>query len=138
MTLSKQQIDALRYASDRHLYAEAINEGNGNKRRSLLSLFKLGLLAWDPIYQGRAVLTPAGKQALDAAREIQLAAKAKRGVIDKGKLKEIAARSVIAKQTLSRVIKEAKPVGDPPGVLRIRDVGDRRVITLTCVHEGKP
>lgn len=27
---------------------------------------------------------------------------------------------------------------DPPGTLRIKDVGDRRVITLTGVHQEKP
>ena len=137
MTLSPQQVKALRYASSRQLFADAINEGDGNLRRSLLSLFKLGLLAWDPIYQGRAAVTPAGTQALAAACDIHLAAKAKIGVVDKNKLKAIAARTRTAKETLSRVLKEAKPAADPPGTLRVRDVGDQRVITLTGEHGGE-
>jgi hypothetical protein len=138
VTLSPQQLKALHYASGRDLYAAAINEGNGNLRRSILSLFKLGLLGWDPIRHGRAVLTPAGKDALGAARAIQDAQKAKLGVVDKAKRKEIDARSLAAKRMLQRAIKEAKPPIDPPGTLRITDIGDRRVITLTGVHEEKP
>lgn len=60
MTLSRPQIDALRYAKGRQLFAKDINEGNGNMRRTLLSLLKLGMLGWDPIYNGRVVVTAAG------------------------------------------------------------------------------
>ena len=104
--LSQPQFDALRYAKGRQLYAKDINEGNGNLRRSLLWLLKHGLLAWDPIYQGRIVLTELGTQKLAEEREARI-------------------------PTARRRI-------DPPGTLRIRDVGDRRVITLTGVHEEKP
>lgn len=113
MTLSRPQIDALRYVNGRQLYAETINEGDGNMRRSILSLFKLGLLGWDPIYLGRAMLTPAGGQAIAAAREVELAAKAKLGVIDKNKLREIDMKRCAAKQKLSRIVKEAKSEVSP-------------------------
>ena len=36
--LSRPQLDALRYAKNRQLYAADINEGNGNRRRTLLWL----------------------------------------------------------------------------------------------------
>lgn len=62
MKLSRSQIDALRYAKGRQLYADAINGGNGNLRRTIQSLFKIGMLGWDPIYHGRAVLTAAGEE----------------------------------------------------------------------------
>ena len=107
MTLSRQQINALRYASGRSLYAKDINEGDGNLRRTLLSLFKIGLLDWDPLY-GRAVLTPIGKDALKIAREIQLAPKSKIGVLDTNKRKEIDKRTIAAKQTLIQLLKDAK------------------------------
>ena len=90
--LSRPQRAALRYAKNRQLYAADINEGNGNRRRTLLWLLKHGFLAWDPIYQGRVILT---------------------------KLAEVVMR-------------------DRPGILRIRDVGDRRVITLMGVHKVEP
>ncbi len=64
MTLSRPQINALRYARGRQLYAADINEGNGNMRRTLLSLLKLGMLAWDPICTGRVVVTAAGEREL--------------------------------------------------------------------------
>lgn len=66
--LSPPQFDALRYAKGRQLYAKDINEGNGNMRRTLLWLLKHELLTWDPIYQGRVVLTKLGEQKLDEAR----------------------------------------------------------------------
>ncbi len=69
MKLSRPQIDALRYASGRQLYADAINSGNGNLRRTLSWLINHGLLGWDPTYQGRVVVTAEGEQALkDAER----------------------------------------------------------------------
>jgi len=67
--LSRPQLDALRYANGRQLYAKDINDGNGNRRRTLLWLIKHGLLGWDPNYQGRVVLTALGKQKLADARE---------------------------------------------------------------------
>ena len=42
--LSRPQIDALRYAKGRMIYAADIG-GNGNGRRTLLSLFRIGFLA---------------------------------------------------------------------------------------------
>lgn len=66
--LSRPQFNALRYAKGRQLYAKDINEGNGNMRRSLLWLLKHALLAWDPIYKARVVLTKLGEQKLDEAR----------------------------------------------------------------------
>jgi hypothetical protein len=103
--LSRPQIDALRYASGRQLYADDINNGNGNMRRTLLSLLKIGMLAWDPIYQGRVVLTTAGKQKLADWRQQQRPRAARR-----------------------------QPV-DPPSTLRIKEVGDYQVITLAGVHK---
>lgn len=138
MTLSLQQLKALRYTAGRHVYAESINEGDGNLRRSILSLFKIGLLRWDPIYSGRATVTEAGQRVLIVAKDIERAAKAKLGVMDKTKLGEIAAKERAAKDELRRTVKDAKAAtADPPGTLRIRDVGDRRVITLTGEHEVK-
>lgn len=64
-TLSPPQFNALRYAKSRQLYAKDINEGNGNMRRTLLWLLKHEMLAWDPIYNGRVVLTRLGEQLLD-------------------------------------------------------------------------
>ena len=81
MKLSRAQLDALRYAKGRVLYAADINDGNGNRRRTLLSLFKIGMLAWDPIYHARVVLTTAGEQQLQHASEQVRAAKAKLGRI---------------------------------------------------------
>lgn len=69
MKLSRPQLDALRYANGRQLYAKDINDGNGNRRRSLLSLLKIGMLGWDPIYRGRVVLTAIGEQKLAEIRE---------------------------------------------------------------------
>ena len=79
--LSRPQIDALRYAKGRMIYAADINGGNGNRRRTLLSLFKIGMLAWDPIYHARVVLTAAGEQQLQQARLLARVAKAKLGRI---------------------------------------------------------
>jgi len=62
--LSRQQYKALRYVHGRMLFAADINSGNGNLRRTIMALFKKGLVAWDPIYTERAVLTAAGDQAL--------------------------------------------------------------------------
>ena len=81
MKLSRAQLDALRYAKGRMLYAADINSGNGNRRRTLLSLLKIGMLAWDPIYHARIVLTPAGEQQLQQARDRLRAEKAKLGRI---------------------------------------------------------
>ncbi|HSX21538.1 MAG TPA: hypothetical protein VLE97_02035 [Gaiellaceae bacterium] len=69
--LSRPQFDALRYAKGRDLYAESVNSGDGNMRRSILSLIKHGLLGWDPtaFYRGRLVLTELGKQKLAEALE---------------------------------------------------------------------
>ena len=69
MKLSRPQLNALRYANGRQLYADTINDGDGNLRRSLLWLIKHGLLGWDPIYRGGVVLTDLGKQKLAEARE---------------------------------------------------------------------
>ncbi len=55
--------------SGRQLYAADINGGNGNMRRTLLSLFHLGLLDWDALYKGRVVLTAVGTQTLQTERE---------------------------------------------------------------------
>lgn len=100
--LSRPQLDALRYASGRQLYAADINSGNGNRRRSLLALLKLGLLDWDPIYHGRVVLTDRGKQQLSDARAKKLAAV--RGTIDDPRS---AVR--IAKRQREEAAKETKP-----------------------------
>jgi hypothetical protein len=81
MMLSRPQIDALRYAKGRMLFAADINSGNGNLRRTLLSLIKIGMLDWDPIYRGRLVLTPAGEQQLQNDRDRKRDARAKLGVI---------------------------------------------------------
>jgi hypothetical protein len=67
--LSRPQIDALRYARSRQLYAADINDGDGNMRRTLLWLIKHGLLGWDPIYSGHVVLTKLGEQKLTESRE---------------------------------------------------------------------
>jgi hypothetical protein len=72
--LSGPQINALRYANGRQLYATDINGGNGNMRRTLLWLLKHGLLDWDPIYHERVALTKLGKQKLAEAREKKLTA----------------------------------------------------------------
>lgn len=58
--LSRPQIDALRYAKRRQLYADDLNNGNGNMRRTFMSLLKLKMLDWDPLYHGRVVVTAAG------------------------------------------------------------------------------
>jgi hypothetical protein len=62
--LSRPQLDAIRYAKGRQLFAADVNEGNGNTRRTLLSLFKLGMLSWDPLLRGRVVVTAAGLEQL--------------------------------------------------------------------------
>jgi hypothetical protein len=67
--LSQAQFDALRYADGRQLYADSINNGNGNQRRTLLWLIDHGLLTWHPLYYGRVVLTDVGKQKLDEERK---------------------------------------------------------------------
>ena len=74
MTLSLPQIDALRYASKRQLYAADVNGGDGNRRRTFRSLFKLGMIDWDPICHGRVVVTAVGKSQLRRAYEKKLAA----------------------------------------------------------------
>ena len=81
MKLSRAQLDALRYAKGRMIYAADINGGNGNRRRTLLSLLKIGMLGWDPIYHARVVLTAAGEQQLQQERERTRAAKARLGRI---------------------------------------------------------
>jgi hypothetical protein len=82
----------------------------GNERRTYAALFKLGMLDWDPLLRGQVVLTAAGEQQL---QELQEARRPPRP--DMPRVKDV-------------------------GVLRIKDVGDRRVITLTGVHgdKGKP
>lgn len=80
MRLSRPQIAALRYAKSRQLYAEDINEGNGNRRRTLLWLLDHELLTWDPIYYARAVLTNLGEKLLAEAVAKKLAAV--RGTVD--------------------------------------------------------
>ena len=77
-------------------------------RRSILWLLDHGLLGWDPIYHGRVVLTPAGEQALVVVREIELAAKAQLGVIDKNKLQEIHAAASAAKRRLHSIVKGSR------------------------------
>jgi hypothetical protein len=108
VTLSRPQVNALRYVKGRQLYASDINEGNGNLRRTILWLLDRGLLGWDPIYQGRVVLTETGVQALTAVREIDLAAREKLGVMDLRKIQKIEKRELAARQTLRRVVREAK------------------------------
>ena len=80
MRLSQPQFKALRYAKGRQLYAEDVNEGNGNRKRTLLWLIDHGLLTWDPIYYARVVLTDLGEKLLAEAWEKKLAAT--RGTID--------------------------------------------------------
>jgi hypothetical protein len=65
MKLSRPQVAALRYVRGRMLFASDVDAGNGNMRRSIMTLFKLGMLAWDPIYTTRIVLTKTGKEALE-------------------------------------------------------------------------
>lgn len=64
MKLTAPQIAALRYANSRQLWASTINDGNGNMRRSIQSLFKIGLIDWHPTFQN-VVLTKAGQAVLD-------------------------------------------------------------------------
>lgn len=92
MTLSRPQLYRLRCVKRRQLFAADINRGN--ERRTYASLFKLGLIDWDPLHTGRLKLTALGENVLVAG----------------GKL-------------------------DPPGTLRICNVGDFRVITLTGEHK---
>jgi hypothetical protein len=96
--LSRPQIDALRYANGRQLYAADINGGNGSRRRTLLWLLKHGLLGWDPIYHGRVVLTPAGEQQLQQWREKERARV--RGTIDDPRSALRIARELAAKEKL--------------------------------------
>jgi hypothetical protein len=100
VTLSRPQRNRLRYARNRQLFTADINRGN--EQRTYASLFKLGLLGWDPILKGRVVLTALGEEQLKEARD-----------------------------------QERPKYGrdDRPGTLRIKDVGDRRVITLAGEHE---
>jgi hypothetical protein len=109
VTLSRPQINALRYVRGRALYATDVNEGDGNVKRSILWLLDHGLLGWDPIYHGRVVLTEAGTQALAAVREIERVEKAKLGVMDLSKKREIQAAGREAQRKLRAVVKEAKP-----------------------------
>lgn len=102
MKLSRPQIDALRYAKGRQLYADNINKGNGNMRRTLLSLLKHELLGWDPIYHGRVVLTALGEQKLAEAREEKAARL--RGTID-----EPGSALRIARRERELAAKETKP-----------------------------
>jgi hypothetical protein len=74
-SLSRPQLTILRYVKGHQLYAADINSGNGNRRRTLLSLLKLGMLSLDPIYRGHIELTEAGKQQLQQARDHENAAK---------------------------------------------------------------
>jgi hypothetical protein len=62
--LSRRQLEALRCADQQPLLVDDVNGGNGNRRRTYLSLMKLGLLGHDPILRGRLALTPAGKEQL--------------------------------------------------------------------------
>jgi hypothetical protein len=105
VTLSRPQLDRLRSAAAHPIFTVDINRGN--ERRTYASLFKLGLLDWDPILQGRVKVTALGEQKLAEARAQKLAARAAIHL-------------------------------DRPGTLRIKDVGDRRVITLTGEHEEQP
>jgi hypothetical protein len=72
VTLSQPQIAALRYAKGRMLYARDLNNGNGNMRRTLLSLLKLKMLDWHSM-MGYLVVTPAGLEQIDRARAKKLA-----------------------------------------------------------------
>jgi hypothetical protein len=114
VTLSTQQLKALRYTAGRHLYAEILNEGNGNLRRSILSLFKIALLGWDPLYNGRVIVTEAGRRALAVAQDIERANKAKIGVMDKTKRREFADQEQTAKKELRRIVKDAKTAREVP------------------------
>jgi hypothetical protein len=60
--LSRPQLNRLHYAKSHQLFTADIN--GGNERRTYASLFKLGLLDWDPVLKGRVMLTELGKQKL--------------------------------------------------------------------------
>ncbi len=77
--LSRPQIEGLCYTRGRQLYAQDINEGDGNVRRTLLWLIKHGLLGWDPIYHGRVVVTAAGQEQLQRDQDRKRDARAKLG-----------------------------------------------------------
>ncbi|MCJ7437635.1 MAG: hypothetical protein MUP97_07745 [Acidimicrobiia bacterium] len=83
MTLSRPQLDALRYAKGHMIFAADINGGDGNRRRTLLSLLKIGMLDWDPICHGRLVLTAAGEEQLTKDRDRKHDARAKLGAISR-------------------------------------------------------
>lgn len=110
MTLSRPQISALRYVRGRRLFATDVNEGNGNRKRSILWLLDRGMLDWDPICNGHIVLTAAGIQALAVVREIELAEKAKLGVMDKNKLQAIHATGHAARRKLHSIVKGSSDV----------------------------
>ena len=73
VTLSRPQLNALRQVRSRLLYAADVNRGN--VCRTYASLFKLGLIDWDPIYRGHVQLTKVGEQALDTANQKERDAK---------------------------------------------------------------
>ena len=107
--LSRPQVDALRCVRARQLSAADVDGGDGNLRRTFQSLFKLGLLGWHAVYQGRVVLTEAGQQALIAATEIEHAEKAIFGEMDLRRLKEIQVAKSAAKRKLEDLLRKAKP-----------------------------
>ena len=70
--LSGPQLNRLRYAHNRQLFTADMNRGN--ERRTYATLFKLGMLDWDPLFKGRVVVTALGTQRLKESRELELAA----------------------------------------------------------------
>jgi hypothetical protein len=66
--LSGPQLNRLRYAHNRQLFTSDMNRGN--ERRTYATLFKLGMLDWDPLFKGRVVVTALGTQRLKESREL--------------------------------------------------------------------
>ena len=78
MTLSVPQLRALKQVRSRRLFTADIN--SGNERRTYASLFKLGLIDWDPIWQS-VVLTATGKETLQSADKKRAEERSKLGRI---------------------------------------------------------
>lgn len=72
MTLSRPQLHALRQVRSRRLFAADVNRGNA--RRTYATLFKLGLIDWDPICRD-VRLTASGEQTLNTFNKKQRDAK---------------------------------------------------------------
>jgi hypothetical protein len=67
--LSGPQLNRLRYARKRQLFTPDINRGN--ERRTYATLFKLGMLDWDPLFHGRVVVTALGERQLKESQELE-------------------------------------------------------------------